>query len=291
MAVGGLPAARVARAIAGGVARAAESIPTEELQASVHETLVAQLRKAQVAPLLGDLLALATTDDRHQEMLDKLVHLVSRIVHDNKELIRVRIAEESPWWLPGAVDDKLYQKIVAGIERTLEQVAADEQHPLREQFDQALRGFVEKLHNSPETIARAEAMKEKLLTHPAVEELSDALLRAAQGSLAKYTGPDAPSPEPLERAIGAIAERALGHTELLHDVDDAVERLVLGVVDQYRPEVAELIAKTVEGWDATDASRKIEVQIGRDLQFIRINGTLVGGLVGLILYIVSVLVR
>ena len=283
--------ARVARAIAGGVARAAESIPTEELQASVHETLVAQLRKAQVAPLLGDLLALATTDDRHQEMLDKLVKLVSRIVHDNKELIRVRIAEESPWWVPGAVDDKLYQKIVAGIERTLEQVAADEQHPLREQFDQALRGFVEKLHNSPETIARAEAMKEKLLTHPAVEELSDAFLRAAQGSLAKYTGPDAPSPEPLERAIGAIAERALGHPEFLHDVDGAVERLVLGVVDQYRPEVAELIAKTVEGWDATDASRKIEVQIGRDLQFIRINGTLVGGLVGLILYIVSVLVR
>ena len=282
---------RVARAIAGGVARAAESIPRSELQDTVHETLVAQLRKAKVAPLLGDLLALATTDDRHQEMLDKLVRLVSRIVHDNKELIRARIGEESPWWIPGAIDDKLYQKIVAGIERTLEQVAADEQHPLREQFDQALRGFVEKLHSSPETIARAEAMKEKLLSHPAVEELSDALLGAAQQSLAKYAGPDAPSPEPLERAIGGIAERALGNPAFLQDVDEAVERLVLGIVDQYRPEVAELIAKTVEGWDATDASRKIEVQIGRDLQFIRINGTLVGGLVGLVLYIISVLAR
>ncbi|MEO8333457.1 MAG: DUF445 domain-containing protein [bacterium] len=282
---------RVARAIAGGVARAAESIPSEELQATVHETLVEQLRKAQVAPLLGDLLALATTDDRHQEMLDRLVRLVSHIVRDNKELIRVRIAEESPWWVPGAVDDKLYQKIVAGIERTLEQVASDEQHPLREQFDHALRTFVEKLHNSPETIARAEEMKEKLLGHPAVEELSDALLGAARTSLAKYAGPDAPSPEPLERAIGAIADRALGNPAFLKDVDDAVERLVLGVVDQYRPEVAELIARTVEGWDATDASRKIEVQIGRDLQFIRINGTLVGGLVGLILYVISVLVR
>ena len=282
---------RVARAIAGGVARAAESIPRSELQDTVHETLVAQLRKAKVAPLLGDLLALATTDDRHQEMLDKLVRLVSRIVHDNKELIRVRIAEDSPWWVPGAIDEKLYQKIVAGIERTLEQVAADEQHPLREQFDQALRGFVEKLHSSPETIARAEAMKEKLLSHPAVEELSDALLGAAQHSLAKYAGPEAPSPEPLQRAIGAIAERALGNPAFLQDVDEAVERLFLGIVDQYRPEVAELIAKTVEGWDATDASRKIEVQIGRDLQFIRITGTLVGGLVGLMLYIVSVLVK
>jgi uncharacterized membrane-anchored protein YjiN (DUF445 family) len=282
---------RVARAIAGGVARAAESIPNDELQSTVHETLVAQLRKAHVAPLLGDLLALATTDDRHQEMLDKLVGLVARIVADNKELIRVRIAEESPWWVPGAVDDKLYQKIVAGIERTLEQVSADEGHPLRGQFDQALRGFVEKLHNSPETIARAEAMKEKLLTHPAVEELSDALLRAAQGALAKYTGENAPSPEPFQRAIGGIAERALASPAFLADIDSAIERLILGMVEQYRPEVAELIARTVEGWDATDASRKIEVQIGRDLQFIRINGTLVGGLVGLVLYLISVFFR
>ena len=282
--------ARVARAIAGGVARAAESIPSEELQASVHDTLVTQLKKAQVAPLLADLLSLATTDDRHQEMLDKLVGLVSRIVHDNKELIRVRIAEESPWWVPGAVDDKLFRKIVAGIERTLDQVAADEQHPLREQFDQALRGFVEKLHSSPETIARAEAMKERLLSHPAVEELSGALLGAAQQSLAKYAGPDAPSPEPLQRAVGAIAERALGNPAFLQEVDEAIERLVLAVVDQYRPEVAEVIARTVEGWDATDASRKIEVQIGRDLQFIRINGTLVGGLVGLVLYVISAFV-
>jgi uncharacterized membrane-anchored protein YjiN (DUF445 family) len=283
--------ARVARAIAAGVARAAEAIPDAELRVSVQETVVHQLRRVHVAPLLGDVLALATTDDRHQDFLDRLVTLVNRIVEDNKELIRVRIAEESPWWVPGAVDDKLYQKIVSGIERTLAEVAADDEHPLRSQFDKALRDFVEKLHTSPETIARAEAMKERLLDHPAVAELTDALLGAARTSLARYAGPGAPTPEPLERALGAIAERALGNEALLRDVDESVERLVLGIVDQYRPEVAELIARTVEGWDASDASAKIEVQIGRDLQFIRINGTLVGGLVGMLLYLVSVLFR
>jgi uncharacterized membrane-anchored protein YjiN (DUF445 family) len=278
---------RVARAIAGGVARAADAVPTEELQETVHDAVVHQLRKAQVAPLLADLLSLATTDDRHQEMLDRLVRLVARVVEDNKELIRVRIAQESPWWVPGAVDDKLYQKIVAGIERTLEEVTTNENHPLRAQFDQAIRGFSERLHSSPETIARAEEMKERLLTHPALEELSDALLVTAKSSLMKYAAPDAPSPEPLQRAIGAIAERALGNEAFLREVDETIERLVLGVVEEYRPEVAAVIARTVEGWDATDASRKIEVQIGRDLQFIRINGTLVGGLVGMILYIIS----
>lgn len=282
--------ARVARAVASGVARAAEAVPTDELQASVHHALVKQLRKAQIAPLLGDLLSLATTDDRHQEFLDKLVTLVTRVVEENKELIRQRIAVESPWWVPEAVDDKLYQKIVTGIERTLAEVAADDAHPLRAQFDKALRDFVDKLHSSPETIARAEAMKERLLEHPAVAELSDSLLGTARGALMKYGGPDAPSPEPVERAIGAIAERALGSELLLRDVDDAIERLVLGIVDQYRPEVAAVIARTVEGWDATAASAKIEIQIGRDLQFIRINGTLVGGLVGLVLYLVTVFV-
>jgi uncharacterized membrane-anchored protein YjiN (DUF445 family) len=281
--------ARVARAIAGGMARAADAIPDAELRVAVQDTVVNQLRRVHVAPLLGDVLALATTDDRHQEFLDRLVTLVNRIVEDNKELIRIRIAEESPWWVPGAIDDKLYQKIVSGIERTLAEVAADEAHPLRSQFDKALRDFVEKLHTSPETIARAEAMKERLLDHPAVAELTDALLGAARTSLAKYAGPDAPTPEPLERALGAIAERALGNEALVRDVDESIERLVLGVVDQYRPEVAELIARTVEGWDASDASAKIEVQIGRDLQFIRINGTLVGGLVGMLLYLMSVL--
>ena len=281
---------RVARAIAGGVARAAESMPDEELRESVHGTLVNQLRKAQVAPLLGDLLTLATTDDRHQEMLDRLGSLVSRVVHDNKELIRTRIAEESPWWVPEVVDDALYQKIVAGIERTLVDISVNDAHPLRGQFDHALRDFTDKLHNSPDMIARAERMKERLLEHPAVAELSGALLGAARQSLTKYTGPEAPSPEPLQRALAGIAERALTNDGLLKDIDDALERLVLGVVDQYRPEVAALIARTVEGWDATDASRKIEVQIGRDLQFIRINGTLVGGLVGLLLYLVTVLV-
>ena len=281
---------RMARAMASGVARAAESVPDDELLTSVQSALVMQLRKVQIAPLLADLLALATTDDRHQEFLDRLVKLVNRIVEENKELIRVRIAEESPWWVPGAVDDKLYQKIVSGIERTLADVAADDAHPLRAQFDKALRDFVEKLHTSPETIARAEAMKERLLEHPAVTERSRALLAAGRNALAKYVGPEAPSPEPLERALGALADRALGNESLLRDVDHAVERLVLGVVDQYRTEVTELIARTVEGWDATAASAKIEVQIGRDLQFIRINGTLVGALVGLLLYIVTVFV-
>ena len=149
---------------------------------------------------------------------------------------------------------------------------------------------MENLQTSPDTIARAESIKERLLAHPVVEELSDALLGAAQKSLVRFAGPDAPSPEPLERAIAAVAARALANPSFLTEIDETIERLIIGVVEQYRTEVADLIARTVEGWDAADASSKIEVQVGRDLQFIRINGTLVGGLVGLVLYFINIVV-
>ena len=278
---------RVATAIASGVARAAESVPRDVMQSAVHETLVGELRKVQAAPLLADVLAVATAGDRHHEMLNQLITLLRHVVQENKEIIRVRIAQESPWWVPNAVDDKLYQKIVVAIERTLDDVSTNDQHPLRGRFDHAVRRFMENLNSSPDTIARAEAIKERLLSHPVVAELSDALLGAAQASLVKYAGPDAPSPEPLERAVAAIAGRALASPAFLEEVDGTIERLIIGVVEQYRTEVADLIARTVEGWDAKDASNKIEVQVGRDLQFIRINGTLVGGLVGLVLYLIS----
>ena len=281
---------RVARAIAGGVARAAESMPRDTLEESVHNTVVSQLRKVHVAPLLADIIAMATTGDRHQDMLDRLIELLSHVVQENKEIIRVRIAQESPWWVPNAVDDKVYQKIVAGIERTLTDVGTNEHHPLRERFDHALREFMVKLETSPATMARAEEVKERLLLHPAVHELSGALIGAAHTSLARFAEPDAPRPEALENALGAIAERALATPSLLAEVDSALERTILIVVEQYRPEVAELIARVVESWDASDASRKIEVQIGRDLQFIRINGTIVGALVGILLFVINALV-
>ena len=90
-----------------------------------------------------------------------------------RDVIRDKVRAESPWWVPNAVDDKLYEKIVSGIERTLAEVAADEAHPLRSQFERTVREFIDKLHSSPETIARAEAMKERLLEHPAVAEAAD----------------------------------------------------------------------------------------------------------------------
>jgi uncharacterized membrane-anchored protein YjiN (DUF445 family) len=277
----------LARQLAGGLARAVEALPDEEVRLAIHGGLVSRGRKTQVAPILGDVLSLVAADGRHQALLDQVLRLVDRFVEENKDLIRDRIATESPWWVPTAIDEKVYQKIVAGVERMLDEVRATPSHPMRAQFDKVVREFIEDLRTSPEVIARAEALKERLLDQPVVHELTDSVWESARRSITKYAGPDAPSPEPVERTIVTLAEGLLENHDLRHELDQAITNLALGVLDQHREEVGALIARTVAEWDADAASQKIEIQVGKDLQYIRINGTLVGGLVGLLLFLLS----
>jgi uncharacterized membrane-anchored protein YjiN (DUF445 family) len=132
-------------------------------------------------------------------------------------------------------------------------------------------------------------MKERLLEQPVVEELAGSLWESTRRSLVRYADPDVAAPLPLERGIVAAAEAALTNDELLAEMDAAIANVLLGAVEQYRAEIAAVIERTVAEWDPQDASRRIEIAVGRDLQFIRINGTLVGGLVGLLLYGLSAL--
>src|SRR5215212_6261929 len=102
-----------------------------------------------------------TAGNRHQALLDEAIRLAARAVTENEDLIRQRIEAETPWWIPGAVDDKILKKIVKGIERTFKEVGDDPNHPLRKRFDAALEKFIEDLHTSPEVMERAEQLKDE----------------------------------------------------------------------------------------------------------------------------------
>jgi len=233
-------------------------------------------------------LSLLTADNRHQELLDEALRLISEGVSRNEELIRQRIREESPWWLPEAVDDRIHDKVVTAIENTLRQVAADPAHPLRERFDSALAGFIEKLRTSPEVIARAEGIKEDMLANPAVRQFSASIWGDAKQALTRYADrKETDPPGAVEQGLMKLGNAVLTDAELMAKVDHWILDAVLYAVEQFRGEVAQLISYTVGQWDADETSKKIELQIGKDLQFVRINGTLVGGLVGLLLYSIS----
>jgi uncharacterized membrane-anchored protein YjiN (DUF445 family) len=279
---------RIAHHVASGLSGTAQVLRDEDVQAMIDRAVVARVRKTQVAPVLGNVLSLLTADNRHQELLDEALHLISEGVSRNEELIRQRIREESPWWLPEAVDDRIHDKIVTAIENTLRQVAADPAHPLRERFDNALTSFIEKLRTSPEVIARAEEIKEDMLENPAVRQFSATIWGDAKQAIARYADrKESDPPGAVEQGLMKLGNAVLSDAELMAKVDHWILDAVLYAVEQFRGEVAQLISYTVGQWDAEETSKKIELQIGKDLQFVRINGTLVGGLVGLLLYTIS----
>ncbi|HTS87776.1 MAG TPA: DUF445 family protein [Gemmatimonadales bacterium] len=283
---------RLARHLAAGVAQAVRTMPDAEVRRLIRESAVQRLETMQLAPILGSLLSVVSTEDRHQLLLEEALRLAGEILTGNREEIRRLIKEESPWWVPGAVDHALQRRLEAASQRLLEEVKADPHHPLRHRFDAAFRDFVERLKYSPDVIARTESLKSELLRGPGVEEFAAGLWDKARGASERFR-PDADSGtlDPLARGLAAVAHSLLANEERLVEVDDVLIDFAASVLERHRHEVGALIAETVRQWDPEVASERLELAVGRDLQFIRLNGTLVGGLAGLVIYAISLLFR
>jgi uncharacterized membrane-anchored protein YjiN (DUF445 family) len=263
-------------------------IRDEDVYALLDRSVMEPLRRMPIAPVLSRGLELLTVDNRHQQLLDRVIHGLNHLVAENEILIRERIREESPWWVPEMVDDRIHRKVLGGIERTLIEVGADPEHPLRHQFDELLSEWMVQLQQSPEVIARAEAIKQQILDPETSGRLAASLWGDMKEALSRKNAPgEGGVIDAVARGLSALASAALEDEALLEKVDGWVIGAVLSVVEQHRHEVGQLIAQTVSAWDPEETSRRIELLVGRDLQFIRINGTLVGGLVGLIIYSVT----
>jgi uncharacterized membrane-anchored protein YjiN (DUF445 family) len=257
------------------------------VHALLDRSVIEPLREIPIAPVLAKGLALLTVDDKHQQLLDRVIQGLIRLVAENEELIRDRIREESPWWVPKVVDDRIHQKVLGGIERTLFEVGADPDHQLRRQFDELLADWMVQLQDSPEVIARAEAVKQQVLDPETSGRLAASLWDELKQVLGRQGASDDGAPGAVARALSSLASAALEDEALLEKIDGWVIGAVLRVVEQHRGEAGQLIAQTVSSWDPEETSRRIELLVGRDLQFIRINGTLVGGMVGLLIYTVT----
>ena len=278
----------IARHAATSLAAGAQLLRDEDVQALIDRGIASRIRETRVAPLVGKMLSVVTEENRHQELLNESVKLMARAVEENGDLIRLRIEAESPWWVPTAIDDKIYRKIISGIGNTLVEIRDDPDHPLRQRFDAALHEFIEKLQSSPETIARAESIKQELLDADAVRRFSSSLWIDAKAALLRYAeNKEGTSWTTIERALTALGETVRNDPELMQKIDDFIVDLAVFLVGRYQDEVADLIAQTVRGWDPNVTSKRVELAIGRDLQFIRINGTLVGGLAGMMIYLIS----
>ena len=281
---------QLARQLASALAATIEALPDAEFRDLVRRGTLEGLHGAAVAPFLGNVLTVLTTNNRHQELLNVALKLVTEALRTNEATIGERVRAQTPWWVPGVVDAVIARRMVTVLENLLQDVRADPVHPLRRRFETAVEEFVEQLKSEPDVIAGAEAVKAELLGDPIVEEMAAALWDAARRSAARYRERrDVGAWLALERGLGTALESVLARPALRRQIDDVCIQVIGALVASHRDDVGSLIARTVSGWDPNVAVRRLELAVGSDLQFIRINGTIVGGLVGLLIHTVSVL--
>ncbi|HET7370087.1 MAG TPA: DUF445 domain-containing protein [Gammaproteobacteria bacterium] len=254
------------------------------------DNLKSGLAQIEFAPLAGRLLDAATRGNHHQRLLNAAVRMGREVLEENRPAIRIRIGEKSPWWLPKFVDEEIFKKLMDELERALEAIGADANHPARERFNDAVRQFIVDLQNDPEYRARGEAIKQELVRHPELEAYLGRMSRDFGQMIGReLRDPDSKLYARLEDNLDRFIAALLTRPELRDELNGWIKDGVLFIVEQYRHEIGALISETVKSWDAKPTARRIELEVGRDLQFIRVNGTLVGGLAGLIIYSLSVL--
>jgi uncharacterized membrane-anchored protein YjiN (DUF445 family) len=276
---------KLAGQLAGGLAKAIQALPEREVRDLIQRNALERVQKTSVAPIMANLLAVVTSENRHHELLDEILDMMSKAVAEHRDAIKGRLKRESPWWIPGPVDQAISKQLLAALEGSVAEVRRNAFHPLRKRFDEAVSQFIERLRSSPEVAARADALKDQFLNSAVVEEFVAGLWDSIRNSAARYASdPEQKSPETLAMGITSAGDSLLNNAELREELDAFLTDQVADAAEKHRDQIADLVARTVAAWDPDVAARRLELAVGSDLQFIRINGTLVGGLVGLILH-------
>jgi len=266
-----------------------ESLDDERLGGIVKGAISNRLRKMEVSPLLGHALASAINEDRHVPMLEAGIRWTARALDANEPLIREMVHKKANWVLKLAgLDAKLADAIIDGLRKLTVEMSTDPSHPVRVKIEGALAQLANDLQTRPETRARVESIKEQLLDNQSVSLWIDALWQRGREAIIKAArNPDAV----LAGKLGEILKSMGGTLEKDRRIRGAINqfarRAVVGMAASYGGSIVKLVSETIRGWDAQTVTDRLEAAVGRDLQYIRINGTLVGGLVGLILHVID----
>jgi uncharacterized membrane-anchored protein YjiN (DUF445 family) len=265
-----------------------EVLDDKEVQHGLEGVVRRRIAATPAAPLFGKAIDLTIDGGHHQRLLDSVLLGLSGFLDDNRTTFRRRLDEESPWWVPEPIDDRVFEKIYTAVGRFITDVGADPYHEVRSSVDTRVASLAERLKHDPEMLAKGENLKEELLDHPEFRAWIESLwLGVKQGMIDAADDPDSELRVRAATSLQQLGQRLSSDPALQHKVDDWVERAIGYVIDRYRSEVGDLIANTVERWDGESTAEKMELQVGRDLQFIRINGTLVGGLAGIVIHAVA----
>jgi uncharacterized membrane-anchored protein YjiN (DUF445 family) len=263
----------------------------DDVQAVLEQAVVKRIVAVPWGPPLGKLMAGVVEDGTHHKLVDLMCDRGYEWVKENHSTVLRVVSDRAPTWSPKFVDSMVADKVYGEVLSFAWLVKTDPNHPMRIAIDKFLAEFASDMQSDPATMARAEVMKEQVLEHPEVQNVIGSTWSTAKRML--LDAAEDPSSELRKRVLDGL--RTLGRNVAEDDamrekVDSWLEGAAAYIVLNYRDEITTLITDTVQRWDAEETSRKIELQVGRDLQFIRINGTVVGALAGLLIYTVAQLV-
>ena len=270
-----------------------ESLDPERLGTQVRTGLKTQLAKLEVAPLLGGMLEAMIADGRHRPLIDKIIRWAGLVLEDNETLVRDMVHKRANAVLRfTGLDERLANSVLDGLYKLLAEVLVDPDHPLRSKIEEGLQDLAHGLREDPEMRERIERMKQELLENPAIGDWWQGVWERLRANLIESIRSSNGSTDHdyIGETLGELGAALRDDERLQRQVNRFARRTAVGVATRYGDQIVRLVSETVKRWDAQTITDRVESAVGRDLQFIRINGTLVGGLVGMTIHTLDIYV-
>jgi uncharacterized membrane-anchored protein YjiN (DUF445 family) len=263
------------------------ALDDEDVGRFLERNISARIASIGLAPLAGEVLALLTADGQHQRLVDEVLAALRTALRRNRGLIDEKVRERSPWWLPKAIDAEISERIVAGIDETLADFG-DPKSLNRARLERALVKLIDDLRHDPKVRARGEEWLAQVFGNPTVRAYFRDLAATLKARiLADATSPESAIGRQIEGALAVYADTIASDPGIKAKLEDWIQAAVRQLAVTRRHDIGAWIATVVSRWDTRTAVDKMELEVGRDLQFIRINGTLVGGLIGLAIHVAA----
>ncbi|XAS68833.1 DUF445 domain-containing protein [Micrococcaceae bacterium Sec5.7] len=284
-------AERVAKEGAAVIRGAFKVLKDDDVQSVIEGMVRKHLVAPPWGPPVGRMAERIFADGHHHKLVDLLVDRTADWVADNHETVSRLVSDRSPQWVPQFVDGLVGDKVYVEILKFTRAVQSDPNHQVRRSIDTYLTSLAQDLQHDPAMIARADDIKAQVLGDPEVRELASRTWGTVKNALlTAVDDPDSELTVKFKAAVRDFGSRLVNDDELAGKVNAWIGDAAGYLVKTYRSDIAGVITDTVARWDAEETSRKIELQVGKDLQFIRINGTVVGSLAGLAIFTAAHLV-
>jgi uncharacterized membrane-anchored protein YjiN (DUF445 family) len=272
-----------------GLVAVADLLRDEDVHGVLDALVRQRLDNVALAPLAGRTLAQLTREGRHDPLIDLGLKWLSQYLRDHGSDLHRRLGIHSPWWLPGPVEDRMVERLLFRTREVLNAMASNPDHPLRQQLEAGLQKLAEDLQTSEELRRRGEELKAELLGQPQIRNFAAAVWRDTKDQLrAQSAQPGSELRSRLARLFIQTGVRLRDDPALAASAQRSLDALAQIILERFDDELASLVSGTISRWDAVETSRRLELLLGPDLQYIRINGTIVGALAGLALHAISV---